>query len=158
MQTPTIASFLDELEKISASTRSAGYLQARSGIRPIRVHNLLNRESSPNLTERDQVTQDPEIEPAENPVEEEQADINKSAAPFSERAMHGFAEARPYVAEGMKAGVPTAVLGNIIGGRKAGIVAGIGGAALGVTNEALKRWASKHKRKAVAKKLLENEE
>jgi hypothetical protein len=38
-------SFLDEISKIAASSQSAGYLQSRTGRRPIRAEKLLKKET-----------------------------------------------------------------------------------------------------------------
>ena len=161
----TLEGVFDELEKIAASKREAGYMQARSGRRPIRAHNLIGRDSTPrssapNITFPDQVTQDPETEPANQPLadsEEDDAALGKTAAEDAKtKALEGFATARPYVAQAVKAGVPAAVLGGIMGGKRTAKVLGAIGAGAGVTNEALQQWAEKHKRKAIAKKLLED--
>jgi len=142
---------MDELEKIAASRVAAPFMQRREGIRPIRVHNLLGRDT---------VTQDPEMEPAEPPEADQAVDggAEKTARekPFKEKALETFAKARPYVASGVKAGLPMAAIGNLTVGRKTGIVAGTVGTAAGVVNEALKQWAEKNKRKSVAKKILED--
>lgn len=62
--------------------------------------------------------------------------------------MRGFVKARPYAAGAFEAGVPAAVLGNIVGGRRLGTAMGVGAAGLGAANEALKQWEKKHPRKA----------
>jgi len=41
-----LTAFFDELEKIAVSTRMSSFTQARSGRRPIRAHNLLNRPNA----------------------------------------------------------------------------------------------------------------
>jgi len=41
-----LLSFLDEFSKIAVSTRSAGYMQARIGRRPIRAEKLLKKETA----------------------------------------------------------------------------------------------------------------
>lgn len=61
-----------------------------------------------------------------------------------EKAMRGFVNARPYAAEAFKAGVPAAVMGNLMLGPKAAKVFGLTGAALGATNVALKQWEKRH--------------
>ena len=162
METETFTGLINELEKIAASTQMAGYMQARRGTRPHRVHNLLNRDSKPNLTEPNLLTQDPEIGqpmPAEPDTGED--DAQKTAGKRMERLSKGkqkalgtFAAARPYVASGVKAGLPLAVLGNLYGGKRAAKIFGAVGAGAGVANEALQSWAEKHKRRAVAKKIL----
>jgi hypothetical protein len=41
-----LPSFLDEFSKIAASSRVAGYLQARKGRRPIRAETLLKKDTT----------------------------------------------------------------------------------------------------------------
>jgi hypothetical protein len=156
---------IDELEKIGLSMREAGFMQSRRGTRPIRVDTLVNRQSK--ITEPDTVAQSPELDqppPPDASQDEDEGDpaVGKTAevdwSGMGTRAMHGFAGARPYAVGAVQAGVPAAVLGNIVGGRRLGIIAGLGGAGLGATNEALKQWAEKNKRTALAKKLLEGQE
>ncbi len=165
MRLHILSGMIDELEKISVSMREAGFMQSRRGTRPLRVDTLVNRQSK--ITEPDTISQSPELDQPPEPEvvgdqDEGDAAVGKTAqsniSAGAERAMHGFAEARPYVVGGLKAGVPSAVLGNIVGGRRAGAIAGGVGTAAGVMNEYLKDWAQKHKRKAVAKKLLEGQE
>lgn len=161
MQESVIAGFLDELEKIGASTQMAGYLQSRRGTRPYRVSTLLNKDTKPNITEPNLLVQNPENDqpaPAEPDTGEDDAQsLGKIAGRLSERkqkAMEGFAKVRPYVASGVKAGLPAAVLGNIYGGKRTAKVFGAVGAGAGVLNEALQNWAEKNKRRRVAKELL----
>jgi hypothetical protein len=162
MRLHIFAGMFDELEKIGASMREAGFMQSRRGTRPYRVDTLVNRQSK--ITEPNTVSQSPELEQPPEPEvarDEDEGDpaVGKTAqAEGAERAIRGFAEARPYVVGGLKAGVPIAVLGNIVGGRRTGAIAGGVGTGAGVLNEYLKQWAQKHKRKAVAKKLLEGQE
>ena len=156
----------DELEKIGARMRSAGYMQSRSGVRPIRVDTLLNRGVQSQETEL-ATAQPPETDqpmPAEPAGETaaEEAPVGKLAsadATLSEKTMSGVAKARPYVVSGIKAGIPAAIFGKIMAGEgakgsHAARIAGIAGAGLGVANEAMKQWAEKHKQKALAKKIL----
>jgi hypothetical protein len=169
MQLHILAGMIDELEKIGARMRTAGFMQSRRGTRPYRVDTLLGKDqASPGYVEPNTSAQTPESEqPAEPSLAQNEGDggdpsIGKTAEILepgsrTEKALKGFASARPYVAEGVKAGVPAAVLGNIVGGRRLGTIAGVGGAGLGVANEALKRWAQKNKGQAVAKKLLEGQ-
>lgn len=164
MRLHILAGMIDELEKIGASMRQAGFMQSRRGTRPIRVETLVGRQSK--ITEPDTIAQDPELDqppPAQFAQEEDEGDpaVGKTAQAFSpetaEKAMHGFASARPYAVGALQAGVPAAVLGNIVGGRKLGIIGGLGGAGLGSVNEYLKQWAQKNKRQALARKLLEGQ-
>lgn len=163
MRLHILAGLIDELEKIGVSMRQAGFMQARRGTRPYRVDTLLGKSSSPGYVEPNTTSQAPELDQPPDPQlaqEEDEGDpaVGKTAeADLGTKAMQGFAEARPYVVGGLQAGVPMAVLGNIVGGRKAGIGAGLVGTGLGATNEYLKQWAEKNKRKAVAKKLLERQ-
>jgi hypothetical protein len=155
---------IDELEKIGVSMRHAGFMQARRGTRPYRVDTLLGKQ--PGYVEPNTVTQAPELDqppPSQAAQEEDEGDpaVGKTAQVLSpetaEKAMQGFATARPYAVGALQAGVPAAVLGNIVGGRKLGIIGGIGGAGLGSVNEYLKQWAQKNRRQAVAKRLLEGQ-
>jgi len=41
-----LTSFFDEMEKIAVSTRLSSFMQSRTGRRPIRAHNLLNKSQS----------------------------------------------------------------------------------------------------------------
>lgn len=165
MQESVIVGLFDELEKIAVSTAMAGYMQSRRGTRPYRVSTLLARDrtetdlSTPNL-----LVQNPENDqptPAEPDTgEEESQSMGKIAVRLSERkekALSTFAKARPYVAEGVKAGVPAAVLGNIYGGKRTAKVFGAVGLGAGILNRSLKDWAEKNKRKRVAKELLETD-
>ena len=163
MKDVTILGFVDELEKISASKGMASYMQTRRGTRPIRVDTLLSKEN------RDSVAQDTDLEQPDPPTsanEESEGGGDgdggavKMAKVFTkerkEKAIGAFAKARPYVAGGFTAGVPAALLGGVMGGKKTAKTLGIIGAAAGVTNEALKDWAEKNKRKRVARKILED--
>ena len=156
-----LAGFADEMEKICASLMSAGYMQSRRGTRPYRVSTLLGRESSPSLTEPNSLTQNPEndrpVPPqAEGGEDDGSASIGKTAESKKEKALGAFASARPYVAEGVKAGVPAALLGNIYGGTRGAKIFGAIGTTGGVVNQALKDWAEKNKRKRVARRILED--
>jgi hypothetical protein len=164
MQITLLAGMFDELEKISASKQLAGYLQARSGRRPIRAHNLVDR-ASVNLTAPDSLTQNPELEPAQpsQPAETFESGepvLGKTASEkVKQKALTGFAKARPYVAEGIKGALPAALFGKIMAGEgpkgsHTARVMGVLGAAAGITNRALKDWAERHKRREVAKKIL----
>lgn len=156
----TIASFLDELEKIGASKQIAGYMQLRSGTRPYRVSTLLNKSDS-SITEPISITQNPGDERPDPAVPDDDFDkaatFNKSE--IKERSLEGFAKARPYVASAFKAAIPAALVGKFMAGEgsrgsKAARIGAITGAGLGIVNKALEDWAQKHKRKAVAKKIL----
>jgi hypothetical protein len=81
-------------------------------------------------------------------------ELEKLAEGKKEKVIGGFAAARPYVAEAFKAGVPAAVLGNIMSGQRLGRVMGVGGAGLGIANTYLRQWAEKNKRHKAAKQLL----
>lgn len=159
MQFYKLAGFLDELEKMGASYRNAGYLQSRRGIRPIRVDTLINRTSS--VTEPEQVAQNPELDqpPAAMASEEDsgEASIGKTAGEKTEKAMHGFVRARPYASSALGAAVPAALLGGIYGGPRAAKTFGTVGGVLGLANQGLKDWAKAHKRKGVAKAILEEQ-
>lgn len=164
MQTGTIAGLLDELEKISISKQMAGYMQSRRGIRPYRVDTLLSRgRARPDVTDPDLLTYNPDSErhpPAEPDTgEEESQSMGKMAGKLSEskqKALGAFAKARPYVAAGVKSGVPAAVLGNVYGGSRAAKIFGAIGAGAGVLNKSLKDWAEKNKRTQVAKQILKD--
>lgn len=168
MEPLVLAAMLDELDKIAASYRAAGHMQARSGTRPIRVHNLLGKSqgsdqgSDRGFVDKDATTQAPETEQPASP-EMEGDELGKEAKDkgVKQKALEGFAKSRPYVVGGIKAGVPAAVFGKILvgdgpKGSKAARVAGLVGAGLGVGNEYMKDWAEKNKRRSVAKKLLED--
>lgn len=165
MQVQVLEGLFDELEKISARRNIAGYMQTRSGRRPIRASTLL---AKPQLAPDSSSGPNPSVEPdaveaqAEPAVEgtgemEGDEKIAKILTKeHKEKALEGFAAARPYVASTVKGAVPGALLGGVLGGsRAAKIGAGIGGT-LSLTNEALRNWAEKHKRRAVAKRLLED--
>jgi hypothetical protein len=151
MNIKVLEAIFDELEKVGASARSAGYMQSRQGVRPIRVHNLVDKT---NRT----LTSDPELEPPApmSSNDDEDQEIGKTAAkPVGEKVMEGFAEARPYVVGAAKGAVPAAVLGGIFGKRRATkIIPSVIGAGLGAADVGIKDWAERHKRKAVAKKIL----
>lgn len=157
MQKAALIGFFDEMQKMAASKGMAGYMQSRRGTRPYRVSTLLQREQP------EQATHNPEMDqpdPPENAAEsgEGGGGAVKMAKVLSkerkEKAIGAFAKARPYVAGGFTAGVPAALLGGVLGGKKTAKTLGVLGAAAGVTNEALKDWAEKHKRKRVAKEIL----
>ena len=161
MKDTILVGFMDELEKIAASKGSARHMQTRQGTRPIRFSTLLANEN------RESVTQDTDLEQPEPPTNANEEDAGggdggavKMAKLLTkerkEKAIGAFAKARPYVAGGVSAGVPLGFLGNIMGGKKTARTLGVLGAAAGVTNEALKDWAEKNKRKRVAKRLLED--
>lgn len=62
-----LPSFLDEFSKIAASTRAAGYMQARKGRRPIRASTLLKKETS--FEDKKEEKEDGVSEPEEKEVE-----------------------------------------------------------------------------------------
>jgi len=179
MNVSILAGFFDELggiDKTAVSRVATSFPQSRRGIRSLRVHNLIGRdfvkEDSPGISSEPD-HHNPEDQTVANPEMADSSDgdgggggetsIGKLAEVFTEdrkeRAIGAFAKARPYVAGGLKAGIPAALAGKIIAGdgpkgNNAARIAGIIGAGLGVANEGLKNWAEKNKRKAVAKQLL----
>ncbi|MHC4180571.1 MAG: hypothetical protein ACYSWU_23980 [Planctomycetota bacterium] len=171
MQVQVLSGLFDELEKISARRASAGFMQTRSGRRPIRASTLL---AKPQLAPDSSNGANPSVEPDAPMADMEPAvegtgptDAGEKVAKLltkerKEKALEGVATARPYVVSGVKGAVPGALIGKVLfeGGKgrlagHAGRTGAILGGAMGVTHEALQRWAEKHKRKAVAKKLLE---
>lgn len=62
-----LPSFLDEFGKIASSARSAGYMQTRTGRRPIRAANLLKKETG--FKARKEEKEDGVDEPDESEVE-----------------------------------------------------------------------------------------
>jgi hypothetical protein len=180
MNVSILAGFLDELDgidKVAVSRVATSFPQGRRGIRSLRVHNLIGRdfvkEDSPGISSEPD-HHNPEDQTVANPEMADSSDggdgggemsIGKMAAVFTEerkeKAIGAFVKARPYVAGGLKAGIPAALAGKIIAGEgprgsNVARVAGIIGAGLGVANEGLKNWAEKNKRKAVAKQLLKD--
>lgn len=163
MQAQVLTAMLDELGKIAASYGSAGYMQSRRGTRSLRVDTLLGQSRSPQTqdqqpgyVEPNTVSQNPEQEQPQSP-EMENEDMGKEADKnLKTKAMEGFVAARPYVASGVKAAIPAAMLGGIIRSRGSGLAKAMGaaGAVAGVGNEALERWAEKNKRRAISKKIL----
>jgi hypothetical protein len=166
MQLPEIEAFFDELEKIGARKQSAGFMQSRSGIRPYRVDTLLNRtsespmSSSADTTEPLQDAPEPEAEQHTAEVAGEE-DMGKTAEEEKtiEKAIGGFASARPYVAGGIAAGGPAAFITKTLMGEhpkatRAAQIAGAAGLGIGAANVALKRWAEKHKNRNLSKKIL----
>lgn len=166
MQDIIFAAFFDEMEKIAASYRIAGHLKARSGIRPIRAATLLAKDSAlaaqqhqgPSHTDAGpgqgelagEGAHAPQLGPTETAEGEKMA-----ASERTERVVGGFARARPYAVSAIEGAVPTALVGSMLFGPRAGKIGAGLGAGLGVTNQVLKDWAEKHKRKAVARKFLE---
>jgi hypothetical protein len=154
---------IDELEKIGVSMREAGFMQSRRGTRPYRVDTLVNRQSK--LTEPNTVAQTPELDQPPEPQmaqDEDEGDpsVGKTASTkdVKEKAMRGFVEARPYVSSALGGAVPAALLGGVYGGKRTAKIFGTLGAAGGLVNQGLKDWARSHKRKAVAKKILEGQD
>lgn len=167
MKPITIAGFFDELDKLGARRETANWMQSRSGIRPIRVQTLLDKERPIEDSGSDSLR--PEVvesaadstgvaEESMTGGEQGTGEVGKAAALISKerkgQALHGFARARPYVSGAVKAGVPAAVLGSIYGGKRTAKLLGAVGAAAGATNEALKGWAEKNKRRSAARALL----
>ena len=166
MQRQTLESVFDELEKIGASMRSAGYMQSRRGTRSLRVDTLLNRgaqQDTPTTSSVEQDMQAPEVdqpEPAQVAQDDagEGTSVGKVASKSkSDKALEAFSEVRPYAVSGLKAGIPAAFFMKTMVPSSAGAArtAGLVGAGLGMGNEYLERWAEKNKRKAVAKKILQ---
>lgn len=168
MQFPEIAAFFDELEKIGARMQSAGFMQSRRGTRPYRVDTLLGRTAAPAM-ESQQEPPPPQDgpEPGEDqhtdPEVAGEGDMGKMAVSLEdervERAIGGFASARPYVAGAIAAGGPAAFITKTLMGEhpkamRAAQIAGAAGLGVGAANTALKRWAEKHKEKELAKKIL----
>jgi hypothetical protein len=155
-----LSAMFDELEKIGASYRSAGYMQARSGVRPIRAHNLANK----GFVEQESVTQAPDAEQPQAPELEtgDSDDLGKEAKVNAEdaksKALEGYAKARPYIISGVKGAVPAALLGGVLGGKKGSKVFGAVGAAAGVTDRALRSWAEENRRNRAAKALLRQQD
>ena len=171
VQEAIIAAFFDELEKIAASYQMAGHLKSRSGVRPIRASTLLAKDTSFASRQAPQAPQEypgyadtksmgelvsdtASSSSSTGDVGAEASVEKTSAQKRRDRLMEGFATARPYVVSGVKAGVPAALLGKVFFGDKSAKGLAVVGSGLGVANQALKDWAEKHKRKAVAKKLL----
>jgi len=171
---------IGRLEKRAASTAAAPYLQLRTGRRPIRAHTLLKNESKAYLPEKPNPQQIKAGVETHSPMDVEhefgqgigEGTMYKGAAgkekkPISERALGGFVKARPYVVGGVKTGLPAGLFAKMLlpespKGRVGTVAKRIGpmgavliGAGLGVTNEALKAWAKKRKKKTrLAKQLL----
>jgi hypothetical protein len=71
-----------------------------------------------------------------------------------ERVMQGFVKSRPYVAGAIKTGLPAALVAKTVLDKPwVTRAALLGGAGLGVANEAIKRWAQKHPRGSLAKEI-----
>jgi hypothetical protein len=177
MQVEILEGLFDELDKVAARKRSAGFMQSRTGTRPYRVSTLVGRDSGDipqrpgtttsyqhPLSKPDSVAQDTENEQASPPSMDEETEKEAGKRESrTDRALSAFAKARPYAVGAVKAGVPAAVLGGIMGASKTGVrgahsarVFGALGAGAGVANQAIKDWAERHKRKKISKELLEN--
>lgn len=166
MQLDVLAGLFDELDKIATRRGMAVHLQTRSGIRPIRAHNLVGRDSNHQrraVVENQGTTQQPDLDPGIPPERDvTDAGPDKTASnlsPRQKKLLEHAADARPYVVGAVKAGIPAALFGKIMAGEgpkgsHAARVLGIAGAALGAGNEYVQRWAEKNKRMSVAKKLL----
>ena len=144
-----IAAMRDELGKMATCRRVAGYLQSRSGSTPIRVSTLLKRER--------------EKEQKGGRVEEllKKASVGEK----KDRALETFATVRPYVSSAVRGAVPGAMLGGILGGAaKSGhsyrLAKGLAalGAGAGLADRGIREWAKEHKRKGVAKRILQSAE
>jgi hypothetical protein len=91
-----------------------------------------------------------------------------SAKDRRDQAIGAAAKARPWIKSGIKGAIPAAVAANFLIpatkepwiGRKSKIVAGVtaAGAGLGLADKALRDWAQKNKRRAVAKQILKTSE
>jgi len=177
MQVQILAGMLDELEKIGVSYKSSDFMQSRRRTRPIRASTLISRsqnqsqgvsqdspqssDTTSEATDREALTQNPELDQPQfegmSPEESGESSIGKEASVRTDKAIERFGEARPYVAGALKAGLPAAIFGNFYGGPKLGKTIGLVGAGAGLTNEFLKSWAQKNKRKAVARKILKGQ-
>lgn len=130
-----IQSFVEEMEKISASMRLSQFSKIRRGKTPIRIANVLRKV--------------PPIPPAEGYV---RGMLKKAST--KQKALEGTVAARPYVSSAVTAAVPAAMLGTLYGGPRMGKAFGAIGASMGLGNQALKDWAEKNKRKQISKKIL----
>lgn len=155
-----LQSFFSELEKIALSKKDAPFMQSRTGRRPIRAHKLLEKRMSFG---RDEVGDGPaDYEHEQGAGMEDKLGSDKTKK-YKRKAIRGAVEARPWVSSGVKGAIPAAVAANFLipatsekGMRyKSRIVAGVGalGAAAGVADRALKRWAKRNPRSAAAKQL-----
>lgn len=178
MQVEILEGLFDELDKVAARKRSAGFMQSRTGTRPYRVSTLVGRDSGDipqrpgtttsyqhPLSKPDSVAQDTENEQASPPSMDEETEkaAEKKQKRRVESALRSFAAARPYAVSAVKAGVPAAVLGGIMGAGKSGVrgartakIMGVLGAGAGMANQAVKDWAEKHPRKKLSKEILED--
>ena len=154
------------LEKRAVAKNMSHFTQTRTGRRSIRVGTLLKKETAYLPTaqqgERNQdaeKSEDLEIEGGRG-MEEKLG----SASERKEKAIGAAASARPWIKAGIKGAVPASIAASLMipaskepwVARKNRIVAGIGaiGAGAGVADKALKDWAERNKRKAVAKQIL----
>lgn len=155
-----LQSFFNELEKIALSKKDAPFMQSRSGRRPIRAQKLLEKQMSFGRDELGVQAADYEHEHGGGMEDKLGEDRTKK---YKRKAIRGAVEARPWVSSGVKGAIPAAVAANFLipatserGMKyKSRIVAGVGalGAAAGVADRALKRWAKKNPRSAAAKQL-----
>jgi hypothetical protein len=157
-----LPAFFEELEKIGVSKRDSSFMQSRKGRRPIRAGKLLEKETAfkrPPKEEDDNATSDHEIEHGGGMEEKLGADKDSP----QRKAIRAGVAARPWVSSAVKGAIPAAVAANFLipatsekaMKHKSRIVAGMGalGAAAGLTDRALKRWARKHPKTEAAKSL-----
>lgn len=154
------------LEKRAVAKSVSHFTQTRTGRRPISVGTLLKKETAYLPTsqqgERNQdaeKSEDLEIEGGRG-MEEKLGSVSEK----KEKAIGAAASARPWIKSGVTAAIPAAVAANFLIpaskepwlSRKGKIVAGVGalGAGAGIADRALKDWAEKNKRKAIAKQIL----
>lgn len=147
----------DELEKLAVSSEVSPFMQSRKGRRPIRVAKLIALERHRNSPADEETTGAFEHEMGSGMMDDKLGEDRT----LKERAMHGFVRARPYAAAAAQSGIPAALAGKFLfeggSGRLAGHAArtfGLIGAGAGITNEALKQWAIKNRRRKEAKQIL----
>lgn len=168
--------FADEMEKQAVAKKLSPFQQGRKGRRPIRVEKALQKvtaylpskvapgdpvktKSDPKEIEAMSGREDPEVEHGSGIGEAYEKVSKVLTRERKEKAISGFAAARPYVSSAVKAGVPSAIMAKMLMGEgakgtRAAQVAGVLGAGAGLANRALKNWALKHKRKGIAKEIL----
>lgn len=165
-----LLALFDEIEKLGVAKDVSHFMQTRTGRRPIRVGTLMKKETAylPDNTEGDQKQNSERSEDLEAEAGQGFADKVAAARERRDRAIGAAATARPWVKSGIKGAIPAAVAANFLIPateqpwlrRKSKIVAGMTavGAGLGVADKALKDWAEKNKRKAVAREILKTGE
>lgn len=177
-----LEAFADEMLKIAGCKKLSPFMQSRRGRRPIRVEKALQKvtaylpskvapgdpvktKSDPKEVEAMSGREDPEVEHGQGIADGYEKVGKVLTRERKEKAIGAFARVRPYVASGVKAGVPAAVMTKMLLGEGGSDVAkkrgsrivrtvGLLGAGAGMANRALKEWAARHKRKGVAKEIL----